>query len=464
MPILLAFLLLLLSVLPAKAENPKFKTSLQVNYIYTASGSSTVKQNFTVTNLTSKYLSSNYEYQVIGPLPGNLTGRDAKGPLTIQTEKLNEATTLVRVLFNDVVAGINRSLKFSLTHDGPALFQKGETREMVIPTLTDYSSVSDYSVSLIVPQSFGVLAYSSPPPTSHKADPKAKTYTYIYRDNLIENVNIQAIFGNFQSWGLRLEYEIPNADTRFRQAILLLPPDLSSQKIILNSFSPPPENVYADPAGNWLALYNIPAKTTQKVTILGQARLIFPEDFSSSVPNSSKISFSAQKQSPPEAIKPVKTELYFETFSESSPDIRLSWDKPAQIFPFLCRNTLIHIKNQGSSAIQHLPLTISSYGLNFKLEQPTVPIIPPQGTISIPLSVCATISELLDPKFLTISADNAKVTYNVPAQSILLFYVIVIVGFTLIIILAAAIAHHAWGIHFQKHPRHSHLRRQGQKS
>jgi hypothetical protein len=459
----LFLLLLFISPLPVSAADNVFSTSLTSYYTYTAAGSSAVRQDFSITNLTSQYLISNYE--IIFPFqpPDDLSGYDSKGKLTFQTEKTNSGT-LVRILFNDIAAGKDETLKFTLTFTGPNTSHHNNVWEISVPALTTPDNITKYTLHLTVPTEFGLLAYSSLPTGIPETDTRAKTLSYTFTDSRAATDGLSTVFGNFQTWGFRLNYQLENNSKKNSLQYILLPSDNVNQKISLNSLTPPPTNLEVSNSGNWIGAYQLKPDQKLDIEVIGQIRLTSPLSPLSSMPDSSIIMFSSPGIDPPlEHIRPLHAEIYYDIYSSSFPKISLDWQLPPQIFPGLFSDSYLLISNSGNTAVYSLPVSIKTSGVSTDMQNSIIAVIPPLSTYRLPIKVSLGLKDIFSAKIALITAGSSSITYNIPVQRFIITY-----GFiTFIIILtffaAAAVAYRAGSLYFQKRPKNSHLRRQSQK-
>jgi hypothetical protein len=76
-----------------------------------------------------------------------------------------DGKTEILLQFNEKVAGLGKTLRFSLRYENTDIAQKnGNIWELNIPGVAEDPDLAGYSVSLSVPPTFGPNAYMSPPP------------------------------------------------------------------------------------------------------------------------------------------------------------------------------------------------------------------------------------------------------------------------------------------------------------
>lgn len=428
----LLFLIFIFLPVSSFAQTPEFSTDLSVSYTFSASGSSKVKEDFTVTNLTSQYLISSYDLDFPNGLPENLQGFDSRGRLVFQPDNFSSGKR-VRVLFNDVIAGKDRSLNFYLTYSGPTAAQKDEAWQIVIPRILSSHVLNSYKILLEVPPEYGSLIYSSVSPETE----------LLFSNTLISDQGLTAIFSHNRIFAIKLEYELANSESSNQTFYINLPTDTTSQKIYLKSFSPEPENVIIDSSGHWQGQYTLPPKSFLLITVFGQ---VYTPDFEPLL-NLSEL-----------GQNPINTVLSPDSYIPHASNVSLLWHPPWQIFPFLATKSFLEIKNTGSNALYKLPLNYSVSGFHISLLPSEITELPPNGSVKIPFSVFLPITQIFHPKSIILSSFPSSVTYNVSARYFLVIYVILTFIASLTFISIASFAYHTWSLFIQKR-RKSPLRR-----
>jgi hypothetical protein len=451
------FIFLFLCATSVGAADERFTVNLSSEYTFSATGSSQIRQDFAITNLTSKYLTSGYELVFPGDIPPELKGFDDKGKLTFQTEKQNSGT-LVRVIFNTVAAGKDETKNFTLTFKGPNAFKHDNVWEVSLPKLATSENISQYLLKLTVPQSFGLLAYSTLPTGLATPDGATRNSTYTFTDAKAGEDGLTAVFGDFQTWGFRLDYQLVSPGS------ILLPSDTVGQKISLNSIEPKPDNISVNETGNWIAAYSGKPGQKTEVQVVGQIRLSASNSYRGTVPSPEIIAFSAPGIIPdPKFVRPYHSEITYDTYAASFPKISLRWDSPFQFVPWITNRTYLEISNSGNVASYSLPVTAKALNLDIRFDTNSIPVIPPLSTYRLPVTSVLPPSGLFLQKQVVFSSGNASITYNVPTQKLLLSYGLITIFFTITIMVSAALAHRAGSVHIQKRRGRSDLRGESQK-
>lgn len=446
---LLIFLFLISFPVPIRAA-ANFSTDLETYLILDASGRSVIKEYYTTTNLTSRYLISSYEYHVPGTTPENLKGSDGSGPILIQTQKISENDTLIRLIFNSVVAGKNRDLNFSLSHAGPDADFSNDLWKIVFPKFNNPESVEKYELKLKFPKSMGFLSSSAPPPVSFTPEERDGFLIYTFSKHPLITSGLTAFIGQFRLVDFNLSYPLSNLTNKSKIVILPLPSDSKSQKILINKYSQSPENVVSDDQGNWQLSLNLDPLTHIVFEVSGQAQLS---------PDITDIKFPANSKNLPRIIQAPS-----HTYSDSLPKVRINWIPPFQLLPLINNNGRLIITNSGSSAVYYRSLKADFIGIHGSIPISLIPVLPPGGSVTIPLSLRINPAQVFSPKYVSVIAGDTSVTYNLPDSLLYGSYIITSLIFSLSFLGAAKYAHDSWGLHLQKSRRSGHLHRQSQES
>ncbi|MEX1061693.1 MAG: hypothetical protein WEC39_01110, partial [Patescibacteria group bacterium] len=178
-PLLLLILFFFFAIFPtrlAAAEN--FSTSYNVTYATSTQGQTTVTQNVVIENLTSQYYVSQYKFTIGSSAPTKIKAWDQSGALT-PTVKKTEEETVITLKFKARVVGKGNKLSFGVSYVFPGLAAKnGLLWELNLLKLEGLKDIQSYTLTVVVPQSFGPLLYSSPPPLSKEISGGKHRVTY----------------------------------------------------------------------------------------------------------------------------------------------------------------------------------------------------------------------------------------------------------------------------------------------
>jgi len=236
----------------------EFAANYAVQYAVSPAGVTIVTQNITLTNKISNLYPQKYVITIDSTRINNILAYD-KGGMIKPTITRKDNKTEINLTFNQKVAGIGKSLEFSLRYEDLDIAQKnGSIWEINIPGIENDPDVESYYVSLNVSPTFGNNAYTSPLPSFEGKWTKEQML----------NGGISAAYGDVQSFDMDLTYHVDNSSITQKQHEIALPPDTEYQKILIRSLDPKPKTVVRDADGNWLAQYDVlPA---QKIDIHAQ--------------------------------------------------------------------------------------------------------------------------------------------------------------------------------------------------
>ncbi|HEX6977475.1 MAG TPA: transglutaminase domain-containing protein [Patescibacteria group bacterium] len=251
------------------ADN-NFITTSSVLYQVDNKGTTNVTQNITLQNTTSGYYATSYSISLVGTKPINPQAfeNSVSIPTTVSEE---EGKTTIKITFPDAVVGKGNKRQFSLTFKDNSLAVKtGEIWEITLPKLSDQSVFNSYTASLVVPPSFGSLAYISPEPSGKVSDSEGNTYTFS-KEAIASGVT--AAFGQFQVFTFNLVYHLENPLGIPSSIDVAIPPDTAYQKVNYSSITPTPTNVKVDDDGNWIATFKLKGRERVDLKVAGAVQI-----------------------------------------------------------------------------------------------------------------------------------------------------------------------------------------------
>src|SRR3989338_9208898 len=142
-------------VLPTKANaDENFDISTNSVYEVTNSGLTRVTQQVRIRNKTEFTYTPTYTITTgINDLK-NLRTYNNSGGLPSKLEDTKDGDKTIEVSFPDKIAGFERINEFTVSFDTNLIARKkGNIWEVSVPGLTDPSSFTEYSITLIVPSS-----------------------------------------------------------------------------------------------------------------------------------------------------------------------------------------------------------------------------------------------------------------------------------------------------------------------
>ena len=274
------FFILLFSVIyylflgEAKAEG-EFQTDYDINYQINQNGRTTVQQDITLTNKTTRYYATKFSLSLGVTKVTNVKASDAQGSLDVASTFANN-TTAIDVLLSQKIVGIEKAYKFILEYDAPEITMKaGQIWEVNIPRLANSQDIAVYNVTIQIPVSFGPAAFITPEPVNKVESSKSDSNFNIYRftkDQLVKS-GVSASFGTKQIFSFTLKYHLYNPNIVPSIFEIALPPDTSYQKIIYSNIDPKPIDVVVDKDGNWLAKYLLTSRKKVDIVATGQVEI-----------------------------------------------------------------------------------------------------------------------------------------------------------------------------------------------
>ncbi len=259
------FLFLHLFIFPVQAAD--FKTSYNVEYyIQDNDPQGYTKASYTIriTNLQPDLVIKKFTLSFPKSFGvGNMVARDERGPVVAVVGEKERATEMT-FEFGSPHAGLNEVNTLYLDFLQKNIFRsKGAVWEVFIPTL-DAREGDTHSVAVYLPPGQHRKLSIAKPVPSHISFDKVEWAGDTGK-------SIYAVFGDEQRYALNLSYHLVNPNVYPVYTDIAFPPDTAYQKIIVNSIIPPPEKVYSDADGNFMARYSLKGNTEQLVQFIGTA-------------------------------------------------------------------------------------------------------------------------------------------------------------------------------------------------
>lgn len=263
--------LFLIQPKPLSAAN-EFNIDALVEYKVLESGKTVVTHDITLENVYSTIYATTYSLSLENIDAQNISVTNENGKhIQVDTVKEGEKTT-IKLTFSDQVVGRGEKRHFFVSYENTSFAARtGEVWEVSIPRLAPDNTFKNYSVDLVVPQTFGLEAYVSPKPSDVIQDSHTKKYRFS-KDDLIKT-GITAGFGQFQVFAFTLAYHLENPLAVSAETQIALPPDTSFQKMYYSKISPEPNDVVIDADGNWLATYKLNPRQRVDVNVSGSVQI-----------------------------------------------------------------------------------------------------------------------------------------------------------------------------------------------
>lgn len=236
------------------AEN-EFIISYDVHYDVNDSGITKITQQISLKNQTNKYYASEYRLAVRNKEIKNVVAKDGIGELPVTVNK-SDVGYEIHVTFNEKIVGSGKVLRWNLSYELPdAAKHNGSIWEVAIPGIVQSETIGNYSITLVVPRSFGDPSFLSPQPS--KIDGADDTYQYRFDQEIVTKSGVSAIFGNVQRFSFSLTYHLANPNLVPVYSEIALPPDTAYQNVIYTDVTPHPRDVRVDEDGNYIAKYEL---------------------------------------------------------------------------------------------------------------------------------------------------------------------------------------------------------------
>ena len=252
-------LLLALSAAPVHAL-ATFATDYIVTYDIGQQGTTHVTFDIAQKNNLSTVYATSFSLSLSQTNINNIRVADAAGAIS---PAINRTDNLTNISFDFLakVVGRDKFNRFTVQYDSADIAAKqGSVWEINIPRLETNENTNSQQIILKVPASFGQPAYIDPKPGRIEAN------NYYFSSNVLANKSISAVFGTTQYFKLQLTYNLTNPLPKKLTTQIALPPDTAYQTVYLKKISPPPDDIAADPDGNWLASYTLSPNTDLQVT------------------------------------------------------------------------------------------------------------------------------------------------------------------------------------------------------
>lgn len=251
---------------PVNAQ--EYRTDYQVEYTVQNQGQK-VQTKVAFTIKLTNYTVDKYVKTFSMSFPGSYTIRDVTakddyGPITPQITQDKNAVR-ISADYNSPAIGKDSENLLTLEFTQDNLFLvNGNVWEVILPTIENRRE-GDYKIVVNLPENDKKISISKPVPT------------FIRQNQIVwqnpETKTIYAVFGDSQTYEMKLTYNLFNPKSTPIYTEIALPPDTLYQKTALTSLVPPPKSIYQDLDGNLLARYDLNPKEKVTVHYNGLARV-----------------------------------------------------------------------------------------------------------------------------------------------------------------------------------------------
>lgn len=257
---------------PAQAEG-EFSYTIDMNYSVNDDGTTRVTSTYNITNNTDNRVLASLQINTPTNDVAALGVRYADGtalPFS-STDKTNTSLGYsypykeINLRFADWPSGRGSTQSFSVSYTTSSLVDiKGASRTFYVPSLAEIGKNENYNVTVSVPASFGTLISTGPTPQIDGSDGDKVRYRFVNANELL-NRSFTLIFGDMTVYKADFAYPLKNNTNREQTYTVTLPPNTSTQKIVVNRLDPQPSATRVDADGNILADYKVSARGTVTV-------------------------------------------------------------------------------------------------------------------------------------------------------------------------------------------------------
>lgn len=308
-----------------------FNLIQNIQYRIDISGNAQVIQEVELSNNLSQVYPKEYQIRLSSKNIKNIVATDDLGSIV---EKINQQdeSTIIYLKFNQENVGKNQKTKFKLNYFIPNLaVQKGTTWEISLPENQNQVENYNFSTSIFLPKTFGSLSFASISPNNVLS---LNNQTEIYFNSINnKNQKILLIFGDYQLFDFKFKYFLHNSSNKIDIFQITLPPETDNQKIIYRSINPPPQNIYIDDDGNYLANFQLAPNQTLNIDVDGQVKIIHS--------NINKTNIDQTKY--------LNSDLYWDTKDPKLISIAKQLSSPKEIYQYVI-NTLSYKFDQINSS------------------------------------------------------------------------------------------------------------------
>ena len=267
----------------------EYRTDYQVEYTVQNQGQKVQTKVAFIIKLTN-YTVDKYVKTFSMSFPGSYTIRDVTakddyGPISPQITQDKNAVK-ISADYNSPAMGRNSESLLTLEFTQDNLFLvNGNVWEVILPTIENRKE-GDYKIVVNLPENDKKISIAKPVPT------------FIRQNQIVwqnpETKTIYAVFGDSQTYEMKLTYNLFNPKSTPIYTEIALPPDTLYQKTTLTSLVPPPKSIYQDLDGNLLARYDLNSQEKMTVHYSGLAQVYVR--YRDEVKESAQAHFQIQKE------------------------------------------------------------------------------------------------------------------------------------------------------------------------
>lgn len=244
-----------------------FSTTLHTTYTIEKSGPTQVTADFVITNLTSTKNSSKFAIEISSPDIQSVRVYNQDGDIQANIVP-TDLKVAIGIDFPDQVVGKDKQRTFSVSYLHPNIVNiDGSVAEVHIPRLVNPQEFSSTVTTIQLPEEFGQPTVALPSTFESSTQDGKNIFTY----QNIGQAPITMLFGKEQTYNFSLTYVLSNPSGTKGIVQVPLPPDTLYQRLSYQKLEPFPQELKADPDGNWIATYSLESQQQQEIHIQGQA-------------------------------------------------------------------------------------------------------------------------------------------------------------------------------------------------
>ncbi|MBN1970378.1 MAG: transglutaminase family protein [Candidatus Delongbacteria bacterium] len=295
-----------------------YEVNANIEYKALENGTTAVTHTITLKNKTTYEYAKNYVFELSNIEPYNIKAYESGSPIPLQINKEGDKF-LLTLNFPEPLVGKDKSRTFIVTYEENHLSKlSGEVWEISIPKIL--SKYNNGKIILSIPDSFGEEAIVSP--NNFEKEEENNRRIYSFEKSNIEKSGINAVFGKFQVYSIKLIYHLENNKDTKDTLSIAVPPDTSTQKMYYSDINPRPINIEVDDDGNWIAKFEILPKRKQDITVTGYAQ-VFSNPVKILNPN------------PSTTLENLKEQEFWEVNDPKIKEIAKSLKTPEKIYDFV---------------------------------------------------------------------------------------------------------------------------------
>lgn len=244
----------------------EFTRALNLSYTVLDSGQTQVRYEIRLKNNLSTVYAKQFVLTLNSTDVAGIDVRDAEGKILPweQNSLENQTSVVVKLDGRGKILGRDKEQLFSISYlsqDAASIY--GRVLEVAVPKLAAPKEYAQYNVVLNVPDRFGPPSIVEP---ARYTFDTTDGYGVLRFTNVGQESGISALFGDSQTYDVKLTYHAANTSQNVGVVQVALPPDTGYQRVVYRSLVPRPEKISLDPDGNWIAEFRVAGQAQQAIT------------------------------------------------------------------------------------------------------------------------------------------------------------------------------------------------------